>query len=150
MEPQFFPEYARGPTLASVGASLRAVWESAYREREAPDSRSLSPVSEVPDWWEAGNLSPWPQPIMPRVAAHSLTLSLRGEVTEHGRHTPPPPVSATHGITKGAPILPLVRTVDCRHCGTAVAVETCGTGAREFALTVAHAEGRPRETQHPR
>src|SRR5688500_6633238 len=37
-----------------------------------------------------------------------------------------------------------VQSVMCRHCGTAVAVETCENCGREFALTVAHSEGRAR------
>ena len=52
--------------------------------------------------------------------------------------------SSLPNIVADGPILRLVRTVDCRHCGTAVAVEACANCGREFALTVAHAEGRAR------
>jgi len=38
-----------------------------------------------------------------------------------------------------------VRSVECRHCGTTVVVKTCDECGREFALTVAHAEGRLRD-----
>lgn len=38
-----------------------------------------------------------------------------------------------------------MRRVECRECGSAIDVETCVRCGRDFALTVAHAESRPRE-----
>jgi len=38
-----------------------------------------------------------------------------------------------------------MRQVDCESCGTRIGIETCAECGRGFALTAAHAEGRPRE-----
>src|SRR5262249_44258995 len=67
-----------------------------------------------------GRSRPQPAPTYERGAGHPIRSSRDGLVSSR------------------------VRSVECRHCGTTVVVQTCDECGREFALTVAHAEGRLR------